>query len=129
MPGILIETGFITNPDEEKYLMSEEGQDFIASAIFRAFRDYKKIIESRSSFAMAPGSGKPAVTQIQVIQLVQIRPLKCRQEDHPDAGSEDYALWWNLRFRLRLHPNRFHPDAHIFKGLTGVSEYHVGRYL
>ena len=25
----LIETGFITNPEEEKYLMSEEGQDYI----------------------------------------------------------------------------------------------------
>ena len=50
MPGVLIETGFITNPEEEKYLMSEEGQDYIASAIFRAFRDYKQFIESRSVY-------------------------------------------------------------------------------
>lgn len=40
MPGILVETGFITNADEEKYLMSEQGQDFIASAIYRAIKDY-----------------------------------------------------------------------------------------
>ncbi len=41
MPSVLIETGFISNAAEEKYLMSAQGQDFLASAIFRAFRDYK----------------------------------------------------------------------------------------
>ena len=50
MPGVLIETGFVTNPEEEKYLMTDEGQDYIASAIFRAFRDYKQSIESRTIF-------------------------------------------------------------------------------
>ena len=45
MPGVLIETGFISNPKEEKYLMSDQGQDYLASAIFRAFRDYKNYIE------------------------------------------------------------------------------------
>lgn len=40
MPSILIETGFISNEDEEKYLMSETGQDYLASAIYRAIRDY-----------------------------------------------------------------------------------------
>lgn len=41
MPGVLIEAGFITNPREEEYLISREGQSHLASAIFRAFRDYK----------------------------------------------------------------------------------------
>jgi N-acetylmuramoyl-L-alanine amidase len=48
MPSVLVELGFISNPDEEKYLMSEQGQDYLASAIFRAFRDYKQAIDSRS---------------------------------------------------------------------------------
>ncbi len=42
MPGILIEAGFLSNPEEEKFLMSETGQSYIASAIFRAFREYKE---------------------------------------------------------------------------------------
>lgn len=41
MPSILIETGFLSNEKEEKYLMSVKGQDEIASAIFRAFQQYK----------------------------------------------------------------------------------------
>lgn len=40
MPAVLIETGFLTNTYEERYLNSVKGQDLTASAIFRAFRDY-----------------------------------------------------------------------------------------
>jgi N-acetylmuramoyl-L-alanine amidase len=45
MPSILVECGFLTNPKEEEFLHSDLGQDYIASAIFRAFRSYKKNIE------------------------------------------------------------------------------------
>lgn len=46
MPSILIEAGFISNPDEEKYLNTEEGITYMASAMYRAFRDYKKAFEA-----------------------------------------------------------------------------------
>ena len=49
MPSILIECGFLTNPKEEDFLHSEKGQDYLASAIFRAFRAYKESFEDVSS--------------------------------------------------------------------------------
>ncbi len=49
MPSILIECGFLTNPKEEEYLHSAKGQDYLASAIFRAFRSYKESFEGISS--------------------------------------------------------------------------------
>jgi N-acetylmuramoyl-L-alanine amidase len=51
MPSVLIEIGFISNPNEEKFLRSEEGQTYIASAIFRAFRDYKVAYEKENANA------------------------------------------------------------------------------
>ncbi|GAB4248326.1 MAG: N-acetylmuramoyl-L-alanine amidase [Vicingaceae bacterium] len=45
MPSVLIETGFLTNPEEEKFLNSEIGQDYMASAVYRAFKEYKKELE------------------------------------------------------------------------------------
>ena len=45
MPSILIETGFLTNPKEEDFLHSKKGKDYLASAIFRAFRSYKQSID------------------------------------------------------------------------------------
>ncbi|WP_249414452.1 N-acetylmuramoyl-L-alanine amidase family protein [Marinifilum caeruleilacunae] len=48
MPSILVEVGFISNPTEEKFLKTKQGQDYLASAIFRAFRAYKDKIEQTS---------------------------------------------------------------------------------
>lgn len=47
MPSVLIETGFLTNMEEEKFLTSGIGQDYMASAIYRAFKDYKKELEQK----------------------------------------------------------------------------------
>lgn len=45
MPSVLTEIGFLTNPAEEQFLGSSKGQDYIASCIFRAFREYKDELE------------------------------------------------------------------------------------
>ena len=41
MPSVLVELGFLTNPKEEDFLNSEQGKSYMASAIYRAFKDYK----------------------------------------------------------------------------------------
>ena len=46
MPSVLVELGFLSNAQEEQFLAGEQGQDLLASAIFRAFRDYKNQMES-----------------------------------------------------------------------------------
>ena len=51
MPGVLVETGFITNPDDERFLMSEDGQVYLASAIYRAFKVYKEEMERQDNKA------------------------------------------------------------------------------
>ena len=45
MPAILVETGFVTNPEEARYLNSAEGQDAIAGGVFRAIQTYKERYE------------------------------------------------------------------------------------
>lgn len=42
MPAVLVETGYMSNPKEEKYLNSKYGQTIIASALYRAFREFLK---------------------------------------------------------------------------------------
>lgn len=46
MPSVLIESGYLTNPAEEDYLRSDEGQDEISTAIYKAFLQYKQEIEA-----------------------------------------------------------------------------------
>ncbi|MFZ1529117.1 MAG: N-acetylmuramoyl-L-alanine amidase [Ferruginibacter sp.] len=46
MPAILIETGFINNPEDERYLNSEKGQQELAEAITQAVARYKQMLET-----------------------------------------------------------------------------------
>jgi N-acetylmuramoyl-L-alanine amidase len=46
MPSVLVELGFLSNSEEEKFLMSKEGQEYMASAIFRSIKEYKTEIEA-----------------------------------------------------------------------------------
>ena len=48
MPSVLVETGFITNPEEERYLNSEEGQTEIAVCIVKALKKYSKWLEEKN---------------------------------------------------------------------------------
>lgn len=48
MPSVLTETGFISNPNEERYINSKQGQDNIAIAISRACVDYINDIDKKS---------------------------------------------------------------------------------
>ena len=49
MPAILIETGFISNPEDERYLNSEKGQQELAEAITNAVIRYKNQMENLKS--------------------------------------------------------------------------------
>ncbi|MBK8952977.1 MAG: N-acetylmuramoyl-L-alanine amidase [Chitinophagaceae bacterium] len=49
MPSVLVETGFISNPEEERYLNSEEGQTELAECIIRAVRQYEKWLQGKQT--------------------------------------------------------------------------------
>lgn len=52
MPAVLVELGFVTNKSESAFLRSESGQAYMASAIFRAVRDYKQQYEKGLSHVL-----------------------------------------------------------------------------
>lgn len=45
MPNVLVELGYLSNKNEEKYLASEEGQEQLAMALYKSIREYKYIYE------------------------------------------------------------------------------------
>ncbi|HEY5327414.1 MAG TPA: N-acetylmuramoyl-L-alanine amidase, partial [Mucilaginibacter sp.] len=48
MPAVLVETGYIDNPDDEAYLNSGNGQNEIVASIIRALINYKGEVEQTS---------------------------------------------------------------------------------
>lgn len=53
MPSVLVETGFISNPQEEDYLNSESGQTEIVGCIVKALKRYKYSLEQQATSATA----------------------------------------------------------------------------
>ncbi|MCB0739468.1 MAG: N-acetylmuramoyl-L-alanine amidase, partial [Chitinophagaceae bacterium] len=49
MPSILIEIGFISNKEEEDYMLSDKGQKEIVGNIFTAIKKYKETLEKQAS--------------------------------------------------------------------------------
>lgn len=69
MPSILIEAGFLTNPAEERYLLSKEGQEKLAYSFFKAFTKYQSSIATAvpaaSDLEAKNGEPKPELTKPQ----------------------------------------------------------------
>lgn len=85
MPGILVETGFLSNANDEKYLRSEKGQSYIASAIYRAFKEYKLGIEDPENRA------EMAIIQTQSVQYdisFRVQFASSSREKNPDKFKD-----------------------------------------
>ncbi|MCD4694660.1 MAG: N-acetylmuramoyl-L-alanine amidase [Bacteroidales bacterium] len=77
MPGILVELGFLSNPTEEKYLLLEESQVYLASAIYRAFKEYKEEFEEENKDLRAVVEPNPEInSQPAVFYRVQFASYK-----------------------------------------------------
>jgi len=87
MPSILIETGFITNLIEEKFLNSKEGQEYMASAIFRACREYISEIDMRSGIKIQEpekASNSSPAPSGQTFFMIQVAASSKQKEIKPE---------------------------------------------
>lgn len=119
MPSVLVEMGFLTNPEEEDFLNSENGKVYIASAIFRAFRDYKNEMDGTSPPEPNPET-RPKEEKPSPLGTVE------------DTSSND----WRTNIRVEDKPKDIHYRVQIatsptalerkpenFRGLSDIDEY------
>lgn len=64
MPSVLTELGFVSNPDEEQYMKSDEGQTELAVSIYNAFAKYKSQYDNSAIYLekVSPRQSKPEPT-------------------------------------------------------------------
>ena len=77
MTGVLVECGFLTNEKEAAYLNTTNGQEIIASAIFRGFRSViVKEYPSISFIRSTPNNTNTPVASNQTVYAIQIASSK-----------------------------------------------------
>lgn len=118
MPSVLIETGFITNANEEKFLTSLEGQQYIADAIFKAFQSYKNKIESNSNFS---------TKQVAIFENDSDNILDPASETISDTDSVYYAVQLSSTSKKITKTNTTFKKCKSLKGNTAISEYYQNK--
>lgn len=128
MPGVLIETGFISNPAEEKYLMSEDGQDFIASAIFRAFRDYKNEIESTVLPPETPqtASSVEPEPEISIPETEETDPQTAEPQQLPEPVNFDPAKPVYFKVQILATSDEIDLESTYFEEFNDIEVFQSG---
>jgi len=101
MPSILVETGFITNANEAKFLNSEDGQSLIASAIYRSVKEYKNKLESKSG-SITPSriesETKTTVTPpVKNTEVYENTALKVSFTPPPSEKADNPSLYFKIQ--------------------------------
>lgn len=120
MPSVLIETGFLTNASEEKFLKSEVGKDYMASAIYRAFKEYKYEIDAKVLPLDEEG--------ISAMERPIIDSENSVTEKERNASHAKKMKYEGLTFKVQLvtSSTKISTEPENFKGILGVEYYEAG---
>ncbi len=109
MPSVLVEVGFLSNPAEARYMASEKGQAILASAIFRAVREYKNRIEAKSNYKIVVSNDPVNTENIEVEKPIQTR---------------DTGIYFGVQ--LAVSSKKIEATSKNFNGLAPISRIKAG---
>lgn len=84
MPSVLVETGYLSNADEEAYLRSKKGQIEMANALLVAFAEYKNELEGTAgeqAFVPKKLMLDEVVTKTEVAEVAEATPVLKKTKD------------------------------------------------
>ena len=135
MPFLCKEIVKLLNIEEEQFLMTENGQDYIASAIYRALRDYKNIIEARNMIAQINSSNHFSDAGNFSFDSTQNRLAdgdSLANTNSTEKGTDDVPLKIvkrnpNIIFKVQVSAstNPVSLDSDIFEDFSDVREYYM----
>jgi len=121
MPSVLVELGFISNPEEEKYLNSKEGQETLADAIYAAFVDFKTEFDKKS---VSPQKTTSATTVDNTKNTENIENTEKNDTTKVVPENKTYAKGQKVyKVQIMTSQNMLQPDNARFKGFKNISYY------
>jgi N-acetylmuramoyl-L-alanine amidase len=137
MPSVLVELGYLSNSTEEAFLKSEKGQTYLASAIYRAIKEYKidyekenGVYEYRKEAVDSHNNSKNTVSDAKVNQNTKVSPVV--KKDNADLIYR--VQFYTSPKKLKLNDKRFkglsdivvYEHNGVFKYTSGASDSYAG---
>jgi N-acetylmuramoyl-L-alanine amidase len=124
MPSILIETGFLTNRDEELVLNDVTSQENIAKAIFDAFVDYKTEMENING--IITNNKTVEKEKEKVVEKDKENEKEKEKEtnkiENPKVNAEtDNTIYFMVQ--ISASTNKIECKSSNFKGLENIEEH------
>ncbi|WP_338158833.1 N-acetylmuramoyl-L-alanine amidase [uncultured Phocaeicola sp.] len=129
MPSVLIELGYITNPNEEAYLLSSNGSSMLAQSIYQAFVNYKANKKTSSPGVLT--SSQPVEVEEDIVieepTAADTQPVQTAQTAQPKEISRSSKSNTSSKpvFKIQiLTSDKVLPkNSRQFKGLSPVGRY------
>ena len=130
MPSVLIELGYISTPDEERYLLSQKGSSDLALSIYRAFNQYKNKYQAthrgKSASAAKP---TPEVNNLDQDVIIDReaekkveKPVEKKGYSTPKTTTRSQSKPV-FKIQILTSDRKLPASSRQFKGLKPVSHY------
>jgi len=117
MPSVLVELGFITNREEERYMKSANGQNALAKAIYDAFAKYKREYDKRQGAPVNSSGVKPASPPVKPAVNDPIAPIEEETNQTPAKGQIVYKV------QILTSGKKLPSNSRQFKGYKDIDFY------
>ena len=114
MPGVLVELGYISTPDEERYLLSEAGTDALAKSIYQAFITYKE----QNGVLMTKKTSSKSAAKAQTKTTSKQQVKKTASAAKVSTGEKPV-----FKIQILTSDKKLSANNKQFKGLSPVNYY------
>lgn len=122
MPGVLVELGYISTPDEERYLLTENGTSALARSIYQAFVSYKQQQTGITPKDIpAEQTSIPAVEKEEIHKPVPAAPKSTAPTKRPTATRNSGKPVFKVQ--ILVSEKKLAASNKQFKGLSPVNHY------
>lgn len=144
MPGVLIETGYLSNQSESNYLMTDTGREALALSIFNSFKSYKERFESRLNLASGSESKKesgevsndvpseqhtPVINSEIPAQQIETKGKKNQPVINNEANRRvNEPVKITFAIQLSASPVKLSLKSKRFKGIENISVIYTSGY-
>jgi len=119
MPSVLVELGFLSHPEEEKFLSSKEGQKKLATELFDSFKSYKAHTDKVDGITGNVGEDE--------IEKPDVKVIPVKKEEPKEVVKDESGIVFKVQIATSTLNLPTKPEN--FKGMNDVEMIPSGKWF